>query len=266
MMHIYRLYDWCSPRYYQQFYAFSLDFCFLFKYSNQEGGYLEYQVAIMACLWIAVLFTLTMSRTFGPLIFIFIAMMKDVAVFIIIFMLQLMVFACIGNILFINLEGRYDTFGYCLLTLYQASLGEFNYEEFDIFLETRRIIGKVYLTIYLLLSAILAINLLIAILSTTYAILWEQSAPLFYIENIQQRPLYKYSKRYGSLVSSFFPYYIFIPFVAPLLFMKNKIQINMLILHFEFIPIFLILYILFLSISLLLLPFCYLKTFYIRFI
>ena len=112
---------------------------------------------------------------------------------------------------------------------------------------------------HLLLSVILAINLLIAILSTTYAILWEQSAPIFYIENIKQRPLYKYSKRYGSLVSSFFPYYIFIPFVAPLLFMKNKIHKNVLILYFEFFPVYLILHIIFLSISILLLPVSYFK-------
>ena len=79
------------------------------------------------------------------------------------------------------------------------------------------------------------------------------------MENIKHRPLYKYSKRYGSLVSSFFSYYIFIPFLVPFLFMKNKIQINSLILHFEFIPIFILLYILLISVSLLLLPFCYIK-------
>ena len=255
----YRTYEWCHPRYNRQSFAFSLNFCFVIKYSDQEEGYLEYHVTIMACLWVAVLYTLTITKIFGPLILIFIAMLKDIFIFLILFMLQLMVFACIGNILFIDLEGRYDTFGYCLLTLYQASLGEFDYDEFNFYLEKRKIIGKVYLTVFLLLSVILAINLLIAILSTTYALLWGKSTPLFLMENIKQRPLYKYSKRYGSLVSSFFPYYVFVPFLVPFLFMKNKIQINRLILHFEFIPIFLILYILFISVSVLFLPFCYMK-------
>ena len=168
----YRQYSWCSTHYNRQLYNFSKDLCFLVKFADQEEGYLEYQVAIMACLWLAVAYTLTITRIFGPLIMMFYSMVKDIAIFLVLFLLQLIIFACIGNILFINLEGRYNTFGYCLLTLYQASLGEFNYEEFDFYLERRRYIGKVYLTIFLLLNMLLAINLLIAIFSILILHYW----------------------------------------------------------------------------------------------
>ena len=255
----YRSYEYAHKHYYTLFNTFSLDFCFIIKYADFNNGYLEYHVAMMALLWMGVLFSLKISRIIGPLIIIFIAMMKDIVIFLVVFIIQLLIFACIGNILFVAIIDKYDTFMNCLLTLYQASLGEFDYDDFNFYDNNRRTLGKCYLTIFLLLNTILAINLLIAILSTTYAILSARSTPLFLIENIKQRPLYKYSKRYGSLVSSFFPFYLFVPFFAPLLLNKNKKKNNNIILHFEFIPIYIILHALFLVVSLFLLPFTYLK-------
>ena len=255
----YATYRKAHENYFSSEYLFSLDFYFMRKYSDYNNGYQEYHLAIMALLWLGILFSLKISRLIGPLIIIFLAMMKDIIIFLVIFIIQLFIFACVGNILFIELKYKYDTFINCLITLYSASLGDFDYTEFNFYVNNRRTIGKIYLTIFLLLNTILAINLLIAILSTTYAILSARSTPLFFVENIKQRPLYKYSKRYGSLVSSFFPYYIFIPFFAPLLLNKQKKKNNTRILHFEFLPIYIVLHTLFLVVSLILLPFTYLK-------
>ena len=115
--------------------------------------------------------------------------------------------------------------------------------------------GRIYLTLFLGINMIIALNLLIALLSTTYSDLHEKSLAIYYIGIIQERPTYKYSKSYGSLVSACFPYNIISYLCSPLLLSQaHRHSLNNIIMHVSFIPFLLISLLLHLLVCIILLP------------
>ena len=240
---------------------FSKDVLFLRRYFNEKNGYLVDHAYLMAILWVGCLLSFRQSQILGHLLKIFAHMIEDILKFLILYSIILTTFACIGNILFVRAKGKYDEFYNCFITLYGSSLGEFSYEDFEMFTTERQNLGKIYLSLFLMINLIIAMNLLIALLSTTYAELSEISTPIYLIGIIQERPIYKYSKNYGSLVSSCFPYSIFCFLLTPLLLSKKyRIACNNFILHLEFLPFLIFTLIITITLFLVLLPFAYLKV------
>ena len=91
-------------------------------------------------------------------------MLSDVAKFLALESLVLVAFACVGTILFYD-NVHYHDLWHSILTLISSSLGEFDYT----LLEEEKHVGEIYLTFYLYANLVIMLNLLIAVLSSTYS-------------------------------------------------------------------------------------------------
>ena len=237
------------------------DIAFGEQYYNETDGYLVDHSVLMAILWLKFLFVFKISKMLGHLLKIFANMLQNIVMFLILYIIILTIFSSIGNMLFMKVQDRYNTFANCLQTLYSASLGDFVYDDFNIYKTERKSMGRIYLTLFLGINMIIALNLLIALLSNTYSDLHEKSLAIYYKGIIQERPIYKYSKKYGSLVSSSFPYNIISYLFSPMLLsQKHRHSFNNFILHLLFIPILMIFLMLHLLVCIILLPFAYMKV------
>lgn len=59
---------------------------------------------VAAFFWFKVLMMLQLTKTFGPMLKIIVAMLKDLGTFSILWVLQLFIFACMGSLLFGELD------------------------------------------------------------------------------------------------------------------------------------------------------------------
>ena len=66
--------------------------------------------AIAGCFWFRLLLVLKLTKTFGPMIKIVIVMLKELAIFVILWVIQLFIFTCIGILVFGELPEYLDFF------------------------------------------------------------------------------------------------------------------------------------------------------------
>ena len=59
--------------------------------------------AVAFCIWLRLLFMLILTNTFGPLITTTVRMIKDLAIFFVLFIIELVAFSCVGILSFGNL-------------------------------------------------------------------------------------------------------------------------------------------------------------------
>ena len=124
--------------------------------------------------------------------------------------------------LFFDID-EFDSFLVSFNTLYGSALGGFDFNIFSQSNEYEEYVGKIYLFIYLLISAILLLNFLIAIMSDTYARLSEYDKGLQMIEIVNMRALFDNDPYYSSLHkgSTFFTI-LFSPLNFAVIFCKSK--------------------------------------------
>ena len=191
-------------------------------------------------------------------------MINDILIFLILFVCDLIIFACIGNLLFVSVV-EYATLENAMVTLFTSALGGF---DFSLLENTNKghIVGEIYLLIFILMNTILILNLLIAILADTYSLYKSQELVLYINEILMLRPSMEYNSNCSALVSTFAPLNL-IPFVfSPLFFIKKKTKtLNNVVLCLEFIPVMIIISVFYLAISLVLLPFTYIKAIFVKF-
>lgn len=77
---------------------------------------------VAASFWFKVLMMLQLTKTFGPMIKIVVAMLKELSLFSILWIIQLFIFACIGYLIFGELP-EYSSLANTLILLLQSSLG-----------------------------------------------------------------------------------------------------------------------------------------------
>lgn len=152
-----------------------------------------YFAALNSMVWIRVLYLFRLNRTLGPLIKIILHMGRDIFKFLFLLALVLTTFACIGKIEFSIKE--FHTFTDCFITLYSWMLGLFNFEQ----MEPEGAKGLLYLAFYLLVNMILLLNLLIAVLSSTYSLLVTHGVGLYLESIIDVLPLSTFHPRYNIL-------------------------------------------------------------------
>ena len=110
----------------------------------------------------------------------------------IIYICQLIVFATIGNLLFIDVPEYRDLYIACK-TLFDASLSNYEFSTLEN-CDKGKIVGDIYLITFIILNAILLLNLLIAILSSTYALLERKKLVLYINEILKLRSSLEYDK------------------------------------------------------------------------
>ena len=217
----------------------------------------------LAITWFGLLLYFKILPIIGPLIKTFAYMFTDIIKFLLIYVVELMAFSCVSYIAFRDLY-KFSSFVMSLQTLFESSLGNFDYEWFTPYNQSDPFynkVGRIYLTIFLIINLLLLINLLIALFSDTYSKVQEKAHSLFLLEFLAEFPNYSSHPQTSSMVSTFFPLDVALSPIFLILLMqqpKTRLILNKYILWIEYIPVFLLVFILYLIIQIIQLPFAYL--------
>lgn len=166
-----------------------------------------------ACLWCRILYMFRLTKFLGPLLKMVYNMMGDIIIFMVLFTIILIIYASIGNLLFYTEYGYY-TFLDSMVSLFGSSLGQFDLNSLD-HSNKGKLTGELYLLSFVILCNILILNLLIAILSSTYALLEEKKLVLYINEILKLRSSLEYDRKATGLVSTFPPWNFFPLILSP---------------------------------------------------
>ncbi|CAI2387331.1 unnamed protein product [Moneuplotes crassus] len=219
---------------------------------------IRYTLSILMTIQLTrLLFTLQVSRTFGPLVKILVSMLMDVLIFMFLYLLLFLIFTSVGLLLFQELR-EFSNIGHSAKTLFAASLGDFNFDLFDDIKESSPELGYIFLSVFLLFTAIMLLNFLIAILSNTYAELNDVKNALYLRKVIHLRQRYDYDRLYSAVVFSTPPFNIFSLILAPLVIYKRSRTLNRVILIIQYIWVGALSVVFFSILSVLMIPISYL--------
>lgn len=127
--------------------------------------------------WFRIIFQFKTTRLLGPLVKILSSMLVDIMIFFMIFLVVIFMYICAGTVLFgitmMQFRDMWSTSKY----LFSATLGNFNFDDFGGI--PTPWFGELYMLTYLITTNIMLLNLLIAILSNTYAIFNAKSTALY---------------------------------------------------------------------------------------
>ena len=133
-----------------------------------------------------------------------------------------MVFGIVGNINFIYDLGEFEGMFESILTVINASLGNYDLDKFDeIPNGSLAILGKIYMIAIVVTFNILLMNIIIAILSNTYGYYESGSTGLYLSKILSSRDEIEYDLNFGAFLSAIPPINILqIPFVPAALSMR----------------------------------------------
>ena len=191
-------------------------------------------------------------------------MISDMIIFMILYVTQLIVFASVGVLLFVEISAYKDVYE-ASKTLFNASLANY---DFSTLKKNNKgeLVGDVYLIVFIILNAVLLLNLLIAVLSSTYAMLEDKKLVLYINEILELRSSLEFDKNCSSLVSTSPLFNVIAVMFSPLIMSKENSQlINNILFHIEYIPILILITIVYTFCNLLLLPLAYFKGVYVTF-
>jgi len=192
-------------------------------------------------MWANVLLLLRVSQSLGPMLRMILAMIGDLGNFLVFLFYIILIFVAVGVCIFVELA-EYNSFKTATLTLFDATLGNYDYTIFKGGYLYSQAFGYTYLTIFLILGNILMLNFLIAILSNTYAVLEPQSQGLYLDALISVRHDKMYDPHYSGLICAPFPLNsLSTPFIPLYFFVKSKAYNDVvLVLEFFIIAILLV--------------------------
>ena len=224
---------------------------------------------VSGCTWIRVLMGLQVTETFGPLITAINRMSIDIFTFFIFYLFQLFAFSVIASMTFANVA-EFDGIYHTCLYMFNATLGDYDFHIFDVyesFIPTYKYLGHAFIIIYLMLNLILLLNMVIAMMSETYANMNSERIGIYNYQILRVRPQYKFNKYYGGMVASIPPFNILNFLVSfPLYILwRNDLEkvkgLTKFVLSMNFYLFVLPLHILIFTVcNLVILPFAYLKT------
>ena len=176
---------------------------FMYLLLNNIGTgefHFDWLLAVTAFLfWIRLIFMLQLTSVFGPLIRTMMAMMQDLITFFLLFTLQLIAFSCVGILAFGMLK-PYETLFDAFIMFFATAMGNFDFEVYDEMGPGKKYYGIAFHIVVILCNLLLMLNLVIAIMSDTYAKLSQVQLGLYSVGIIEAIPSYKNDKRYGGLI------------------------------------------------------------------
>ena len=132
---------------------------------KDDSFHLDYLLAaITALLWFRFIILLKLSEHFGPTIEMIFAMMELLTKFMVLLILQLVLFSCIAA-LTLSDNPNFANISAAILTYLNSALGEFDLEQYDDYKGFKRWFGLGLHILVLFANMILLINLLIALMS-----------------------------------------------------------------------------------------------------
>ena len=174
-------------------------------------------------------------------------------------------FVVIFNLLFMNYSQNYSTLFSSLVTIFNAGVGNFSYNDFDNIPDIRlAVFGKLFLVILIVVFLILMLNLIIAILTNVSNTYENLSTGLFLSKILSTREQLESDEYYGAFISAATPFNIFIiPFIPFALSMQKSdklITFNKIVNIFQYMLLLSIFFTVFVLVSILLIPFAYIKS------
>lgn len=162
-------------------------------------------------MWLRVVLIFRASSFLGPFIKVIGKMTSDILIFFVLYMVILIAFASVGNLVFSDVS-EYSSLFEASITLFSSSLGGFDFSTVS------TTFGRIYLALFLIISLIMLLNLLIAILSTTYSFYESRGRGLYLQEILGLWEDVQYGGDRGFLVIRTFPLHplalIFLPMFA----------------------------------------------------
>lgn len=182
--------------------------------------------------------------------------------FLIIYIVLITMFALVGNLNFIFKCTDFSTPFNSLITIIDGSMGNYDFGIFDGIDESGlRNTGKAYLMLSVIIFTILILNLIIAILSNTYNIFDPKSNGLYLSKILSTRDELQHDENYSAFITALSPLnIIMLPFVPIFALFKPNPRLNTIVMKSQYLLLMLILFIAFNVISLILLPFAFLKS------
>ena len=170
---------------------------------------------------------------FGILIKIMIKMTIKVFRFLVLYFVIILIFSFVGYGLFYDVED-YSTLIKSYNTMFKSSLGGFDYSIYDNSTISSSTARRIYLSIYLLTSTIMLLNLLIALLNDTYTEYINNGSGLQSKEMIKVRVLYEQNDYYQwlALIHNLFNFYVLL--LAPFVIILKSKRLNRIIILIEY--------------------------------
>ena len=209
--------------------------------------------ALGATLWVKVLYLLRLNRVIGPLLKILGRMAHDIFNFLALLALILLTFSCVGMILFPLPE--FSTLEDSLVTLFSWMLGDFSFET----MQSEGLLGYLFLALYLLICMLVLLNLIIAILSSTYVQLETHGIGLYLRSVIDIHESWAFHPRF-NLFTFRVPFFNLLSFLFSFCVPRLSLQSTRRLELFLYIPAFLLALLFFLSLDILSVPFAWLNT------
>jgi hypothetical protein len=204
----------------------NLDFKFQYLFSVQIG-----------CLILRIAVVIQFNQVIGPLLKIVQKMANDFINFVTIYVILVVMFSIVGNLNFLFDCPEYASLFDSFIITIDCSMGNFDFGVMEqIEDEYLKIIGKLYLLTLVILFALLILNLIIAILSTTYNIFDPKSNGLFLSKILSTRDELQYDENYGAFLTSLVPInFITFPFVPYAVFRPANPRLNEIVMNCQYV-------------------------------
>lgn len=212
--------------------------------------------------WIRFLLILITTKRLGPFLYMIYNIMKKMVSFYFLFACFSIWFAAVFTALFSKPSiGDYDSFWISMRTLYSASLGGMNFDNFAG--SDKRVFGALLLGFYLIITNIILLNLFIALFSTIYQQISEQVESTYRSTVILTYQKWKWDNKYGLLILFSAPFSVFGFLSYPILhFSKRAEYWNQKFSKILYLGIFgFCEFIVLIAVDIMLIPFVYIKGF-----
>ena len=157
------------------FISFSLLFFWAIFFHSQHAESARICLTVSAIpVTIGILEYLSVVRSLGQLVIIIVAMMFDLANFLVIYIVFIAAFGITFYGLF-NKTDSYSNESVTFLTLYSASLNNFDFADFNYFGPSYLVVGRAAMLFFVTLTSIVLVNLLIARMSSTHSKITEKA-------------------------------------------------------------------------------------------
>ena len=169
--------------------------------------------------FLRILASLMVTSTLGPIISTIAYMFKDMLTFFAIWAIVLTAYVCAGALTYPNTP-RILNMEEGFIFWIESSLGNWDVGIFDHLIDegkpTQRLIGVWFLLTFVLINLLILVNVVIAMMADTYALMTSVRKGVYNFNIIQTASAYKIDKYYGGLVICMPPFcaitFLLLPF------------------------------------------------------
>jgi hypothetical protein len=259
--------------------TFSVDLI-LFKPEDNplQINFIKYSI-FSIFLWIKLVNIIRSTKTFGPVVVIFFLSIKGIMGYLILFLISCFVFGSIGmmNYFILNGDKTYKNIFYTYIRFFITSTGQdplydtYTSDSAESKYPYFPYTSGILIVVVMILNAVVLVNLIIAVLTNIYERYYTNAIQLFIQKRLEIKKKYSTDdERYDSLLVNIYPFNIVsFPLAFGFLFMKNITHVNLLnliILKINYLFFAFGSVIIYSLITLLLIPFTYLKIVFAKFV